>query len=197
MNFFNFILSWFSKPQPAVNPVPAPVIISAEPKKETKMSDIIITADYQISPNFTLGDLVKTENRNFIEQNFEEGKKKIDVLARLCKEILDPLHDLMGHYTINSCFRCPDLNAAVGGSSTSQHKDAEAADTVYKLVQKESFNKIAFNSNIKFSQIIIEFGWIHIGMIDEILHPGKVMQRMVASKDTSGKIIYTTVTKPI
>lgn len=66
--------------------------------------------------------------------------------------------------TINSWYRCPEVNKAVGGSKTSSHMDANAIDFVPKMNLRDAYNKIA-NSDIEFDQLIIypSKGFIHIG----------------------------------
>ena len=50
-------------------------------------------------------------------------------LAALCVCILEPLREHVGHpIRISSGYRCPELNAIVHGSATSQHMTGEAAD---------------------------------------------------------------------
>jgi hypothetical protein len=165
------------------------------------MPDIIVTRDYQISSNFTLGMLVRTDNRKYIEKNLTASQYFLDNLSRLCSEVLEPVRTLMGGVSISSCFRCKDLNSAIGGAKNSQHTVGEAADIEYPGATsgaplKEAFNKIAF-SNIPYSQIIFEFGeWIHIGLIDPKLYPNKKGEKLVATR-VKGKTIYTAVINPI
>jgi hypothetical protein len=81
---------------------------------------------------------------------------------------------------------------------------AEAGDTTYRgMSLTQVFNKIAW-SKIPYSQIIFEFGsWVHVGVIDEFLYPGKIGQKfnaiLVDDEENPGKKItkYTSVTKPI
>ena len=52
-----------------------------------------------------------------------------DAVKELVDTVLQPLRDRVGHpLRINSGYRCPDLNRAVGGVATSQHVKGEAAD---------------------------------------------------------------------
>lgn len=52
-----------------------------------------------------------------------------DAVKELVETVLQPLRDRVGHpLRINSGYRCPDLNRAVGGVATSQHVKGEAAD---------------------------------------------------------------------
>lgn len=52
-------------------------------------------------------------------------------LQTLITQCLDPIRRIYGRpIVVSSGYRCPALNAAVGGSSTSQHMEGEAADLV-------------------------------------------------------------------
>lgn len=52
-----------------------------------------------------------------------------DAVKELVEKVLQPLRDRVGHpLRINSGYRCPELNRAVGGVATSQHVKGEAAD---------------------------------------------------------------------
>ena len=50
-------------------------------------------------------------------------------LTLLVENVLDPLREIYGKpITVNSGYRCPELNKAVGGSKTSDHVKGFAAD---------------------------------------------------------------------
>lgn len=52
-----------------------------------------------------------------------------DAVKELTLTVLQPLRDRVGHpLRINSGYRCPELNRAVGGVPASQHVKGEAAD---------------------------------------------------------------------
>lgn len=52
-----------------------------------------------------------------------------DAVKELVEKVLQPLRDRVGHpLRINSGYRCPELNRAVGGVATSQHVKGEAVD---------------------------------------------------------------------
>jgi hypothetical protein len=50
--------------------------------------------------------------------------------------VLQPLRDRFGPIRINSGYRCPELNEAVGGVQSSQHMRGEAADIYLPSVEK-------------------------------------------------------------
>lgn len=92
-------------------------------------------------------------------------------LTALMNNCLDPVRELWGKpITVNSGFRCPKLNEAVGGAVNSQHMKGEAADITTGSVDgnRKLFDMIV-KSDIPFDQIISESGknkipysWIHI-----------------------------------
>jgi hypothetical protein len=153
---------------------------------------------FQLSSHFTLGEMSRTDNRVLLEKNHAEALWYLDNLQKLCVMVLEPVRSLLGiPVRITSGFRCKELNTSIGGSPTSQHCHGEAADTVYEGHDlKEIFNAIAF-SDIPYSQIIYEFGsWVHLGLQDEVLYPGKVKQMLVAYS-ANGKTVYEGVNKPL
>ena len=59
----------------------------------------------------------------------ECGSEILENIRSLCETILEPLRQHAGiPIQLNSGYRCPALNRAVGGSSQSQHLKGEAAD---------------------------------------------------------------------
>jgi len=190
-------------PKPTPTPVPViPVVPVTLQSDSTNVTSIVIGISYQLSSHFTYGLMTKTEHREMLEKNRDQGKRYIDHLSLLCNNVLEPVWTLIGPISINSCFRCPDLNSAIGGAKNSQHLVAEAADTEYAgITLQEAFNKIAFSNSIPYSQIIIEWGWIHIGLIDNVLYPGKIGQKLIATQQINNtgqkKVIYSFITEPL
>lgn len=90
--------------------------------------------------------------------------------AKMICSIYDAIYEQFnGNIYISSAYRCEQLNTKVGGSKTSQHKNALAIDIKGKNGVK---NKTIFDwvkQNIKFNQLIWEYGtskepnWVHIG----------------------------------
>lgn len=91
----------------------------------------------------------------------------------LVNTILDPLVDAWGSDVyMSSGFRCEKLNNAIGGSKTSAHSHAYAADLVPKNGNIEQFKDFTMHwlldNNINFDQYINEYkgksSWVHIGV---------------------------------
>lgn len=98
----------------------------------------------------------------------------VDHLDELVEKILDPLRSAYGKpITISSGYRCPALNRAVGGSSTSVHMLGYAAD----MTVGDSFEDFCDFAQewlkkqlARFDQLITESNsrtgdkWLHIGL---------------------------------
>ena len=93
--------------------------------------------------------------------------------AELVDTILDPLREAWGSsIDMTSGYRCEELNNAIGGSKTSAHSHAYAADLVPSNGKVEEFKEFTMHwlhgNNIKFDQYINEYkgnsSWVHIGI---------------------------------
>ena len=81
----------------------------------------------QLTPNFSLAELTRTGSGHSNEPD-EAGRKR---LLLLCQEVLEPLRKLWGvPIRVNSGYRSPEVNKAIGGAKGSQHMSGEAADIV-------------------------------------------------------------------
>ena len=98
----------------------------------------------------------------------DASREHIINLVNLCNFILQPVRDQFGPIRINSGYRSPALNKAVGGSKTSQHCNGQAADFESSRISNPDLAKwIA--KNLTFDQLILEFydgvdpnsGWVH------------------------------------
>lgn len=87
-------------------------------------------------------------------------------LTSLINNLLDPIREAWGGpITVNSGYRCPVLNKAVGGASTSQHQKGEAADiTVGSPELNRQLFDLITTGDFDFDQLIDEshYSWIHI-----------------------------------
>lgn len=95
-----------------------------------------------------------------------EDLERMKAVANACFE---PLRSWYGKpIKVNSFYRCPILNKAVGGAPTSQHANGEAIDM--SAGSKEENKKIFewCKANLIFDQLIYEYGdetgpaWVHI-----------------------------------
>lgn len=83
-----------------------------------------------ISENFSFSEFERSDTakkRGII--NVISTAKVRDSIVELVNTVLQPLRTAVGvPMPVNSGYRCPELNAAVGGVPTSQHMKGEAAD---------------------------------------------------------------------
>ncbi len=126
-----------------------------------------------LSPHFTLQELTATKRKL---QNKPDANA-VERLRLLCQHVLEPLRELYGEaIQVNSGYRSPAVNAAVGGAPTSQHLRGEAADiTTGKLEGNRRLLGIALEHarELGFDQLIAEksntYGyprWLHISYSD-------------------------------
>lgn len=127
--------------------------------------------------NFTVDELCrsKTAQRRGID-NTPTPSIRVN-LEKLIANVLQPLRDKYGKpIIVDSGYRCPKLNTAVGGAKTSQHLYGQAADirTVSDTVtdNKRLFDtakKMINDKEIIVGQLINEYNynWVHISIPDE------------------------------
>ena len=130
--------------------------------------------DIRLAPNFVLSELSRTEVRRYLDQNRQEAERPpvLDALRALATTLLQPLRNHHGApVVVHSGYRCPDLNAAVGGSTKSQHRKGEAADFhVVGVALEDVWERIWRNSPLVFGQLILEGHqagkptWIHMSL---------------------------------
>jgi zinc D-Ala-D-Ala carboxypeptidase len=120
-----------------------------------------------VSPHFSLWELTRTDHRAFMAQQSDPPAQVRANLVRLCADLLEPARALVGRLRVNSGYRCPALNSAIGGSKTSAHMDGLAADIwPLDVAVTTAFATLA-ESGLPLDQIIIEKAgpsvWIHLG----------------------------------
>lgn len=114
---------------------------------------------------FTINELCRSDKARQMGINNTPTNDIIDSLSDLVENVLDPARDKLGKpIVVNSGYRCPELNKAVGGEATSQHVKGEAADltTGSREENKRLFEII--RDNLLFDQLINEhdFSWVHV-----------------------------------
>ena len=126
---------------------------------------------------FTIDELCKSDTakkKGINNTPTAEIKQKLEVLIA---ELLDPVREAWGKpIRVNSGYRCPKLNKAVGGVSNSQHMKGEAADLNAGSV---SLNKQLFElirTRYEYDQLIDEanYAWVHVSYVrrnrKQVLH---------------------------
>lgn len=110
--------------------------------------------------------------------------------ARLVASKLDIIRE---HFDkpvyVLSCYRSPSVNAAVGGSKTSAHRFAMAADVKIDGVSVLELCRWCAENISDYDQIIYEFGedgWMHIGFTK-----GAPRKQLLTAKKVNGRTVYT------
>ncbi len=114
---------------------------------------------------FTIAELCQSDKAEQLKIKNIPTDNAIDNLSALVKYVLDPVREHYGKpIRVNSGYRCPELNKAIGGAPTSQHTLGEAADITggSKEENVKIYNLI--KENCEFDQLIDEydFSWIHV-----------------------------------
>ena len=112
-------------------------------------------------------------------------------------EVFEPLRAYVGGpIKINSFFRCPELNKAIGGSSKSQHCKGQAMDiddSFGKATNAEMYHWI--KENLSFDQMIWEFGdddnpnWVHVSYVSKEENRNRCLLAYKEGKKTKYKVI--------
>ena len=120
---------------------------------------------------FTIEELCQSETAEKYKIDntpSEEIKKNLETLVDC---LLDPLREAWGSpIIINSGYRCPILNKAVGGSKTSSHMSGWSVDMRPKNGKMEEFKKfvIQFIKTRFWDQCILEKSgdveWVHLSL---------------------------------
>lgn len=117
----------------------------------------------KLSENFELKEFTAsdTATRKGIVNN--PGVSEVKAIENLVVKLLQPLRKAYGkRMVINSGYRCPELNKAVGGVPTSQHVKGEAADVAceHPAYLVECLKK----SGLDFDQCIQYSSFVHLSL---------------------------------
>ena len=115
---------------------------------------------------FTIAELCRSATARRLGIDNTPPASAVKALTVLVDEVLDPLREAWGGpIRVNSGYRCPELNEAVGGTPTSQHQRGEAADiTVGSRSANRRLLALIKRLDLPVDQCIDEKGcrWIHV-----------------------------------
>lgn len=123
-----------------------------------------------ISENFSYREFEVTDIPNLNYENVIRDASVRDSVKALVLNVLQPLRDAWGApLAINSGYRCPAVNKAVGGVSTSQHTKGEAADVCPfgrnghgSASEIKRLAKMVIDLGLPFDQVILYPSFVHI-----------------------------------
>ena len=146
-----------------------------------------------LSANFTLKELTKSDTATRLGLDNTPDEATIENLKLLCQEILQPIREHFGKsVTVNSGFRSPESNAAVGGSKTSDHCLGRAADIEIDGIPNPELAQWIMD-NLDYTQLILEFytqgqpnsGWVHVSY-----DPNNLKNQELTAVKVAGKTTY-------
>lgn len=140
-----------------------------------------------LSEHFTLEELTASE---IATRKGIDNTPNAEAIANLTElaGFLEKVRALLGvPLHINSAYRGPKVNAAVGGSTTSAHMTGQAADFVAPAYgTPQEIAKAIEASTIDFDQLIYEGTWVHFGI------RGDMRRQVLTAHFGNGKTTYTT-----
>jgi len=151
----------------------------------------------QITEHFTLAELTTSPTAKKLGLSNTPTPEHIANMKYCCEKILEPVRAKFGPVQVNSSYRAPAVNRAVGGSKTSQHVNGQAIDFEVPGVDNKTVADWVAD-NLEFDQVILEFytkgdknsGWVHASIKKE---GGNRRQRLIATKSKTGGTQYTPV----
>ena len=125
------------------------------------------------------------------------GDDQLHFMEIIAEKVFEPLRKWVGGpIKINSFYRSPELNTAIGGSRTSQHCKGQAMDiddTFGHASNAEMYHWI--KDNLDFDQMIWEFGdddnpnWVHVSYVS----PEKNRNRCLKAYKEDGRTKYIVI----
>ena len=151
-----------------------------------------------ISKHISYKEGIRSTTADRLGIDNKPGQVELINMEVIAERIFEPLREWVGGpIRINSFYRSPKLNKAIGGSKRSQHIEGRAMDiddTYGHKTNAEMFNFI--KQNLDFDQIIWEFGtddnpnWVHVSYVSEDSNRNRCLK---AYKDANNKTKYMVI----
>ena len=130
--------------------------------------------------------------------NNDPTKAHLANMELLAEKVFEPLRKhVNGPIKINSFYRGPELNKAIGGSSKSQHCEGRAMDLDDDYGYMSNADMFEYiRNNLSFDQMIWEFGnsdnpnWVHVSYVNEDANRNRCL---LAYKDEYNKTRYKVI----
>ena len=139
----------------------------------------------KLSEHFTLSELTVSDwaSRNNVDNT--PPADMMDSMKLLASKLEEVRAALKQQINVNSGYRSPKVNKAIGGKPTSSHQYGLAADIRSPFGYPMQVCEAIIAAGIKFDQLILEYptpdggGWTHIGI-------GKKMRQEVLTINGHG-----------
>jgi hypothetical protein len=150
----------------------------------------------KLSEHLSLSEVTRSESAKRKGISNMPTAEHIANFKLLAENIFEPIRN---HFRcpiiISSGYRSKELNAAIGGSATSQHCSGEAIDIDMDGTPNGVTNRMVFDyikDNLTWDQMIWEFGdannpdWVHVSYESS----GKQRKQILRAVRTNGKTSY-------
>lgn len=144
-------------------------------------------AKIKLTEHFSIAEFEASNTAKQYGITNQADQQSIANLMALCVAVLEPLRQWFGApITIGSGYRCPRLNAIVGGVSNSQHLNGQAADLC--IDGNISMGKVWFNyikKHLTFDQLIWEKNpktgsyWVHVSYNAQGMNRQQVIDNLI------------------
>ena len=151
----------------------------------------------RISEHVSLKEGIKSHTATRL--NIDNAPSSLDLInmKTIAEQVFEPLRKFVGGpIAINSFYRSPKLNSAIGGSTSSQHCKGNAIDIDDKYGYKTNAEMFEYiKCNLDFDQIIWEFGddknpdWVHVSYVSEQANRRKILKAFKEKGKTKYKEI--------
>ena len=147
----------------------------------------------KLTQHFSLSELTRSQTATRKGIDNQPDDEQLANLVALCECVLQPIRDHFGtSVRISSGLRVPELNAAIGGSTTSDHCKGMAADIEVPPIDNLELARWIESSGLAFRQLILEYydgtpdsGWIHVSY-----DPADNKRQVLTATKQGGKTVY-------
>ena len=151
----------------------------------------------KISKHVSYKEAVRSNTATRLGIKNEPTEEHLKNMKLLSEKVFEPIREeIGGPIKVNSFYRSPELNKAIGGSSKSQHCHGQAIDiddTFGHATNAEMYYFV--KEELDFDQMIWEFGtdgnpdWVHISYVS----PEKNRNRCLKAYREDGKTKYKVI----
>ena len=150
-----------------------------------------------ISEHISLSEGVRSITAKRLGLDNTPNEEHLNNMKLLAVKVFEPLRKFVGGpIRINSFYRGPELNKAIGGSKKSQHCHGQAMDIDDVFGHRTNAQMYHWiKENLDFDQMIWEFGdddnpdWVHVSYVDKETN----RNRCLRASRSNGKTTYEVI----
>ena len=151
----------------------------------------------RISKHLSLKEAIKSNTATRLEIKNEPRELDLVRMIEIAEKVFEPLREWVGGpIKVNSFYRSPELNSAIGGSKNSQHCIGCALDIDDTFAHKTNAQMFEYiKCNLDYDQMIWEFGddtnpdWVHVSYISEDANRRRLLKATKINGKTNYQII--------